>query len=333
MPQCKLHASPAARQAAYRSRGEQARRLALDTKGLPALPVIATLPGWARWNASFTAAQELTYKTAMRVMAPQLVANPDPKDPTIIPGIRDQRDTPSEVVGRNFSDRLRDGTSLYRKMLMESPISSLILGGTCFFIVVVAGTLIILTFQIQRRRYATHRALSSTSIVKEASDKKIEQAGFEEALGDPVLIVRALSLFISIIVLTGWLVFGLLIYQLVECLHAERSWTIKCCLGYIAVIVILKLTHTTYMLRNFIEFEKREGNDYLLVEGTDRLERIRRRIERPELDADFNDLLSLLSNPQFTKRGRLWGKLDLLKKRILSVPAKDQRALTREQAS
>ena len=59
MPQPKLHASAAARQAAYRSRGERARRLALDAKGLPTLPVIATLPGWARWNASFTAAKEL----------------------------------------------------------------------------------------------------------------------------------------------------------------------------------------------------------------------------------------------------------------------------------
>lgn len=59
MPQPKLYASAAQRQAAYRSRREQARRLALDAKGLPSLPVIATLPGWARWNASFTAAQEL----------------------------------------------------------------------------------------------------------------------------------------------------------------------------------------------------------------------------------------------------------------------------------
>jgi hypothetical protein len=28
-------------------------------KGLPALPVISSMPGWARWNATFKVAQEL----------------------------------------------------------------------------------------------------------------------------------------------------------------------------------------------------------------------------------------------------------------------------------
>ena len=59
MPQQKKHNNRAARQAAYRARCERARRAALSAKGLPSLPTIATLPGWKRWNASFTAAQEL----------------------------------------------------------------------------------------------------------------------------------------------------------------------------------------------------------------------------------------------------------------------------------
>ena len=60
MPQPKIHASPAARQSAYRDRCEKARRAALIARGLPSLPAIAALPGWKRWNASFAAAQDLT---------------------------------------------------------------------------------------------------------------------------------------------------------------------------------------------------------------------------------------------------------------------------------
>jgi hypothetical protein len=59
MPQQRIHVSAAARQAAYRARREHARQVALAAKGLPPLPAIATLPGWARWNASFRAAHEL----------------------------------------------------------------------------------------------------------------------------------------------------------------------------------------------------------------------------------------------------------------------------------
>ncbi len=59
MPQERKHTTNAARQSAYRARREQARQIALTQKGLPALPAIATLPGWARWNASFTAAHAL----------------------------------------------------------------------------------------------------------------------------------------------------------------------------------------------------------------------------------------------------------------------------------
>ena len=59
MPQPKIHASNAARQAAFRARRDQTRQAELAAKGLPSLPVIASLPGWARWNASFKAAHEL----------------------------------------------------------------------------------------------------------------------------------------------------------------------------------------------------------------------------------------------------------------------------------
>ena len=59
MPQQRKHNTNAARQEAYRARCEQTRQNALAAKGLPSLPAIATLPGWSRWNASFTAAHAL----------------------------------------------------------------------------------------------------------------------------------------------------------------------------------------------------------------------------------------------------------------------------------
>jgi hypothetical protein len=59
MPQPRQYASSAARQAAYRARCEKARRETLLSQGLPAFPAVATLPGWARWNASLAAAQAL----------------------------------------------------------------------------------------------------------------------------------------------------------------------------------------------------------------------------------------------------------------------------------
>lgn len=59
MPQQRKYNTNAARQEAYRARREQSRRSALAAKGLPSLPAIATLPGWSRWNASFTAAHAL----------------------------------------------------------------------------------------------------------------------------------------------------------------------------------------------------------------------------------------------------------------------------------
>jgi hypothetical protein len=59
MPQERKYDTNAARQTAYRARREQARQTALTPKGLPSLPAIATLPGWPRWNAAFTAAHAL----------------------------------------------------------------------------------------------------------------------------------------------------------------------------------------------------------------------------------------------------------------------------------
>lgn len=59
MPRSRTYASSAARQAAYRARCQKARQEALLEKGLPPLPAIASLPGWARWNASLTAAHAL----------------------------------------------------------------------------------------------------------------------------------------------------------------------------------------------------------------------------------------------------------------------------------
>jgi hypothetical protein len=53
MPQPRIHASAAERQAAFRARREQARQSELATKGLPSLPIISSMPGWPRWIAIF----------------------------------------------------------------------------------------------------------------------------------------------------------------------------------------------------------------------------------------------------------------------------------------
>lgn len=63
MPQPKLHASAAARQAAYRKRCEQERRIELASRGVPALPAIPTMPGWSRWNTALRLAQDLIERT------------------------------------------------------------------------------------------------------------------------------------------------------------------------------------------------------------------------------------------------------------------------------
>jgi hypothetical protein len=63
MPQPKKHASPAARQAAYRRRTQGAHQADLLARGLPALPVIATMPGGRRWNAALSSARVLATTT------------------------------------------------------------------------------------------------------------------------------------------------------------------------------------------------------------------------------------------------------------------------------
>lgn len=63
MPRPKIHASAAARQAAFRVRREQSRQAVLVAKGLPGLPAIPSMPGWPRWNASFASAEELLTDT------------------------------------------------------------------------------------------------------------------------------------------------------------------------------------------------------------------------------------------------------------------------------
>jgi hypothetical protein len=67
MPQPRQHASPAARQAAYRARCQNARRIELLGKGIPALPAIPTMPGWPRWSASLRLAQDLIARTQIEM--------------------------------------------------------------------------------------------------------------------------------------------------------------------------------------------------------------------------------------------------------------------------
>jgi hypothetical protein len=51
MPTPKKYESPAEKQKAYRERMSVARLQELKQKGLPAAPVIPTMPGTARWRA------------------------------------------------------------------------------------------------------------------------------------------------------------------------------------------------------------------------------------------------------------------------------------------
>ena len=59
MPQRRIHATPAERQAAFRARSEQARQAQIAAKGLPPLPSIPSIAGWPRWNATIRMAQAL----------------------------------------------------------------------------------------------------------------------------------------------------------------------------------------------------------------------------------------------------------------------------------
>ena len=56
MPTPKKYESPAEKQKAYRERMSVARLEELKQKGLPAAPVIPTMPGTARWRALETQA-------------------------------------------------------------------------------------------------------------------------------------------------------------------------------------------------------------------------------------------------------------------------------------
>jgi len=59
MPQPRKYESHKQRQAAYRARRETQRLKEVADRGLPALPVVPTLPGRARWNAAIGRALDL----------------------------------------------------------------------------------------------------------------------------------------------------------------------------------------------------------------------------------------------------------------------------------
>jgi hypothetical protein len=67
MPQRKLYASHARRQAAYRQRCQEAQQRQLQEKGLPALPVIPTVPGTQRWRLAIAKATELLTMVAQEM--------------------------------------------------------------------------------------------------------------------------------------------------------------------------------------------------------------------------------------------------------------------------
>ena len=52
MPQSRIHASAAERQAAFRARREQARQVEIAAKGLPPLPAIPGYPLGDSWMAA-----------------------------------------------------------------------------------------------------------------------------------------------------------------------------------------------------------------------------------------------------------------------------------------
>lgn len=65
----KQRAQTAARQQRFRQRQQEARRLEQVAKGLPALPVIATLPGYPRWRAALASAQTLVVQVQEEMAA------------------------------------------------------------------------------------------------------------------------------------------------------------------------------------------------------------------------------------------------------------------------
>lgn len=69
MPQRKLHASHAHRQAAYRQRRREALDRQLRDKGLPPLPAIPTIPGAPRWRQAIANATDLLSMVANEMEA------------------------------------------------------------------------------------------------------------------------------------------------------------------------------------------------------------------------------------------------------------------------
>lgn len=59
MPTPKKHVNAAARQAAYLKRKEDAHRIELQKKRLPALPLVPNFPGAARWKKMLAEAAAL----------------------------------------------------------------------------------------------------------------------------------------------------------------------------------------------------------------------------------------------------------------------------------
>ncbi len=77
MPTPRIHETNADRQRAYRQRREQARRDQLAAKGLPPSPIIATMPGTARWKALHEQA-----RTALETMRDEMQAYFDDRNET-----------------------------------------------------------------------------------------------------------------------------------------------------------------------------------------------------------------------------------------------------------
>ena len=69
MPQRKIHASAAQRQAEYRRRCKEATLQQLRSKGLPALPAVSAIPGTARWRQAIESAAEMLYMVVQEMEA------------------------------------------------------------------------------------------------------------------------------------------------------------------------------------------------------------------------------------------------------------------------
>jgi hypothetical protein len=64
MPQPRKYANRAEQQAAYRQRQLIAQHALLESKGLPRLPAVPTIPGHTRWNAMIRTAYTLLTNAA-----------------------------------------------------------------------------------------------------------------------------------------------------------------------------------------------------------------------------------------------------------------------------